>query len=110
MQKAQEKGLPILQVKCPTCSNNAELSAQFGYIACKNCRDQEKPLSERTYEMVPDRIKEDRIKHKNSMIQPFRNGQVSKEYLDLYGSSRIQVTPEEIKNAKNVWGELEYYK
>lgn len=99
--------------KCPTCNNKGEIVPQFGLIACKFCREKEKTLSERTYEMLPKHIKDERLEYKAQTVQPFRNGQLSKEYVDLYGTSRIDVTPEEVKNAKNVWSrELpgDYYK
>ena len=96
-------------VKCK-CGNDKEYNPQFGYLDCKDCRVKEKKLSERTYEFVPEHIKEEREEFKKQTIQPFRNGVLSKEYVDLYGTKYIDVTPEEVKNAKNVWGELEYYK
>ena len=102
-----------MQVKCKVCkTNDSEYNVQFGYLDCKDCRLKETKLSERTYEFVPEHIKEERKEYKNQTIQPYRNGQVSKEYLDLYGSSRIVATDDEIKNAKNVWGRDlgEYYK
>ncbi len=98
-------------MKCPTCQiNKAEIVPQFGVIACKDCRSKETKLSERTYEMLPQHIKDEREEYKAQTIQPFRNGVLSKEYVDLYGTKHIDVTLEEVKNAKNVWGELSYYK
>jgi len=45
------------------------------------------------------------------MLQPWREGQLSKEYIEKHGTENIKVTPEEVKNAKNVWtGDLgDYY-
>ncbi len=100
-----------MQLKCPTCkTNKGELHPQFGLIACKKCRTREQPISERTYEVVPDRIKEQYKSHKKQTIQPFRNGQVSKEYIEEYGTKHIEVTDEEVKNSKYVWNDLDYYK
>lgn len=96
--------------KCPTCKNEGVIDPQYGLIACLSCREQTTTLSARTYEFVPDRIKEQYKSHKDQTIQPFRNGQLSKEYVDLYGTKYINATEEEVKNAKNVWGELSYYK
>lgn len=96
--------------RCPTCKNEGVIDPQYGLIACLSCREQTTRMSERTYEFVPDRIKEDRKEFKDQTIQPFRNGVLSKEYIDLYGTKHISATDEEVKNAKNVWGELEYYK
>ena len=96
--------------RCPTCKNEGVIDPQYGLIACLSCREQTTRMSERTYEFVPEHIKEERISHKDQTIQPFRNGVLSKEYVDLYGTKHISATEEEVKNAKNVWGELEYYK
>jgi hypothetical protein len=89
---------------CPTCKvNKAEVHPQFGVIACKSCRDKAKEITDRTYEFVPEHIKKERKEFKDQTIQPFRNGELSKEYVDLYGSKYIDASPEEVKNAKNVW-------
>ena len=91
-------------MKCVTCKvNDAQFFPQFGHVACKDCRKKSKEITDRTFEFMPEHVKEERISHKEHTIQPFRDGQYSKEYHDLYGSSRVQVTEEEIKNAKNVW-------
>jgi hypothetical protein len=99
-------------IKCPVCrKNKGEMVPQFGLVACKPCRLKEKALSERTYEVIPTHIKDERQQYKAQTIQPFRNGQLSKEYVSLYGTKYIDATPEEVKNAKNVWGrDLSYYK
>jgi hypothetical protein len=94
-------------MKCPTChKNKAETHPQYGVIACKSCRDSSREITGRTFEFVPEHIKEERKEFKDQTIQPFRNGQLSKEYLDLYGTKYIDGKPEdEVKNAKNVWGQ-----
>lgn len=62
------------------------------------------------YEFIPDRVKEDRIEYFNSTIQPFRNGELSKEYIEEYGTENINVSDEDIKKAKNLWTDLKGYK
>jgi len=100
--------------KCPDCNiNEAEMNPQYGLIACLSCREQTTRMSERTYEFVPEHIKEERISHKDQTEQPFRNGQLNKRYVELYGTKYIKVTDEEVKNAKYVYDrELpgDYYK
>lgn len=59
--------------------------------------------------MVPERIREDRAAHKLDIIQPFRDGELSKEYIDQYGTKGITVSEEDVKNAKPVWNDLGYY-
>jgi len=48
-------------------------------------------------------------KFAKDIIQPFRAGELSKEYVDAWGAERLNVSKEEVKKAKPVWGELEYY-
>ncbi len=96
-------------MKCK-CGNPKEYNPAYGFLDCRSCRDKEVVALSRPFDFVPDRIKEERKEFQNDMIAPFRNGQVSKEFLDLYGRDKIDVTDEEVKNAKNVWGELTYYK
>lgn len=97
--------------KCPNCNNNdAQYSATYGILPCVVCQElQSNP--KKAPEFTTERVKEDRKKHKDLIIQPFREGQLSKEYIDKYGTKNLNATPEEIKNAKNVWkSDLEYYK
>ena len=60
-------------------------------------------------EFMPDRVRDDRREYFNSTIQPFRQGELSKEYIDLYGTDSVNVSKYEIKKAKNVWTDLEGY-
>jgi hypothetical protein len=58
-------------------------------------------------EFIPERIKQERKKHRKDIVQPFRNGQVSKEFVDSHPeTARRMFTPEEIKTAKPVWRDL----
>ena len=57
-------------------------------------------------EFVPQSTKEDRHTHAKSMIQPFREGKLSKEYVDTYGTKNINVTKDEVRKAKPVWGDV----
>jgi hypothetical protein len=54
-------------------------------------------------EFVPDRIKQERIKHAKDIVQPWRSGELSKEYIDAHGTKGLNVTQDQVKNAKNVW-------
>ena len=58
-------------------------------------------------EDIPKETKEDRKKYFNSLVQPFRNGEVSKEYIEAYGAKGINVTPEEAKKAKYTWKDVD---
>lgn len=57
-------------------------------------------------EFTTDSIKEDRKKYFKSTLQPYRDGQLSKEYVEAHGTKRINARPDEIRNAKEVWKDL----
>lgn len=55
-------------------------------------------------EFVPQRIVEERKQFKKEITQPFRGGEVSKEFVDFYPQkAKKMFTEKEIKRAKNVW-------
>lgn len=86
--------------KCIQCKRNPAIKdSQFGMLPCKSCQESNNAIH--PHEIVPQYIKDQR-KHPD-VIQPFRNGKLSKEYVDTYGTKHIKATPEEIKKAKNVW-------
>lgn len=63
-------------------------------------------------EFVPQHIKDERPKYLKSMIQSHRQGELSKEFVELYPQKVKQmvdagkITKEEVRKAKNVWGDL----
>jgi len=70
----------------------------------------------RTSEVTTESIKEDRKKYADTIVQPFRQGQLAKEFVEAY-PDRVKemvkeknITQEEVKNAKPVWTEESYYK
>lgn len=58
-------------------------------------------------EYIPDRIRDDRKEYFNSTIQPFRDGRLSKEYVELHGTEGVHATQEEADNAKYLWSDLD---
>ncbi len=83
----------------------------YGALPCKACTKRQRAYKPReTIEITTNSIKEDRKKFSKDILQPYRSGQVSKEYIEAYGTERIEATPQEIKNARNVWDDLGYYK
>jgi len=60
-------------------------------------------------EFTTDSIREQRKEFAKDIIQPFRHGQLSKEYVEAWGTKHLNVKPEEVKKAKNTWQELSYY-
>ena len=71
------------------------------------CREYHKPT--RT-EFMPERVKDQRKEYFNSIVQPFRQGELSKEYIDAHGTEGIEATMEEIKKAEDVWKDIPGYK
>jgi hypothetical protein len=57
-------------------------------------------------EFVPQRIKDDREKNFNAVLQPYRGGEVSREYIEKYGTGRLKVSKKEVEKAKYVWTDL----
>jgi hypothetical protein len=53
--------------------------------------------------MTTESIKQQRREYQKSILQPRREGVLSKEYLDTYGTKGIKATPEEVKKAEPVW-------
>ena len=96
---------------CPVCkTNEATRHPTLGVLPCEVCRDRQK--ANRVLEPVEftsQEIKEGRKQYKDEIIQPFRSGEVSKEYIDKYGYQRLGITKEEADKAKNVWSDSEYY-
>lgn len=55
-------------------------------------------------EFVPDRIVQDRKDNAKSMIQPWREGEASAEYIEAYPEqAKNMFTTRERLTAKNVW-------
>ena len=58
-------------------------------------------------ELVPEHIHDQRKEYFNSIVQPYRGNDLSKEYIDAHGTKGIKATEKEVRNAKNVWSDLE---
>lgn len=94
---------------CPVCHVREAGYKQFlGVIPCENCRKSSGKLSKQI-EFTSQNIKDERKQFAKDLIQPFREGHVSKEYVETYGTKRIDVSPNELKNLKNCWLEEKYY-
>jgi len=94
---------------CPQCHKNEAGYKQFlGVIPCDDCRKSSGKLSKQI-EFTSQDIKDQRKQFANDIIQPFREGHVSKEYVEVYGTKHIDVSKNELKNLKNTWLEEKYY-
>ena len=89
--------------KCPNCQNYpAIIDPVYGVTECEVCR-KKKTKFNRVVEFTTESIQQQRREYGKDRLQPFRDGIVSKEYLEQYGRTGINVTDEEVKNAKYVW-------
>jgi len=56
------------------------------------------------YEFTTEQIKQDRKKYAKDLLQPWRSGEASKEFIDAYPvQSKKYFTSKEIKGARDVW-------
>ena len=61
-------------------------------------------------DLVPDRIKQDRIKYARETLQPFRGNELSKEFVEQYpDKAKKMATPDQIKKSKYVWSDIPIY-
>jgi hypothetical protein len=108
-----------LHTKCPNCGKGlATIHPLLGVMACKKCllrmRQITKPSI--TAEVTTNQILEDRKIFKSDLLQPFRDGHLSKEFVKAYPEKTKQmieegnITESDIDNMQNVWTENEYYK
>jgi hypothetical protein len=106
-------------MKCLICQKRKAVKIEpMGWMPCLPCRRRMQKISKPkiSAEITTESIKEDRKIFKKDITQPFRNGSLSKEYVDAYPEKTKQMIQEghiteiEAKEAKNVWTESEYYK
>lgn len=98
---------------CNNCSNEeATFKAGIGYLPCRSCSDRaaQFPKPKIPVEFTTEAIKEARVGHAAETTQPFRDGKLSQEYLDIYGTKSIIASDEDIRKAEYVWPETVYYK
>lgn len=95
-------------ITCPVCNNEpANRDSIFGVMPGDNCkqRRESQSLPNVQVEITTQKIKDERKSYGKSIVQPYRSGVLSKEYLEAHGTKGINPTKEEIKKAKNVWKE-----
>jgi hypothetical protein len=74
-----------------------EYGVKYGYF----CHKWFKPSK---HEWIPERIKKDRAKYFNTLVQPWRAGVPSQEFIDAHGTKNF--TKDEVKKARMVWSEI----
>jgi len=94
---------------CLNCNKNkARKDPVFGWLPCLKCTKRQRALSIKdTIEITTDEIKQDREKYADDILQRQRGSTPSLEYIKKYGAEGF--TKEEVKAARNVWTENNYY-
>lgn len=97
-------------MKCLVCnSRNAVKDPTYGVIPCLECQQKQRMKISKSIEFTSSEIKEQRKQYADHLIQPFYKGELSKEYIEKYGTKNIKVTDAEVKKAKKVWRDESYY-
>lgn len=88
-------------MKCRRCNKHEAVNDPFyGVLPCQECQDKEqRPQS--TVEFTTDSIRSQRREFRKDIIQPYRDGVISKEFIEEYGPSGF--SKEQIKQAEYVW-------
>lgn len=89
---------------CPVCNEQeATYNPTLGILPCSSCHERRSKTrtSGKVVEFTSEGVKEDRKKFAKDILQPFRSGELSKEFIDQYGTEGINVNKEEIKHAVN---------
>ncbi len=99
-------GKPIVPiVNCLNCGLYEAIKHEtLGFLPCKRCQNLTHLVPQKQIELTTQEIKDSRKEFEPDIVQPWREGELSKEYLQRHGTKYIKATPEEIKNARNVWG------
>ena len=91
---------------CPKCNKNEAVKHTIlGYVECEACQ-KDKHIPGREPEFTTEEIKQQRREHGKDIVQPWRDGKLSKEYVEAHGTDRVTATKQEIKNASYVWKDV----
>ena len=103
-----------ITTKCPRCNGETDSFMYLGGLRvacnCSKCKEELrlKPMG-KVHEWTTDEIKDGRKKYEKELLQPFREGQLSKEYADAYPEQTKGMvkegilTEKQVRRAKNVW-------
>lgn len=93
---------------CPNCfQQKAIIHPQLGPLPCDSCRKRLDSLLApgQSIEIIPERIKSERVERGDSILQPHVKGELDKRWVDLWGKDAAKergFSDKEIKNAKYV--------
>src|SRR3990167_2176644 len=90
------------------CKNKAGFSREYGFLKCEDCLAKDRaiisPPQTRTFDFASSKTKADRLEYGSEMYQPWVNGVLSREFIEVNGTEKLAgVTKEDIKNAKYVY-------
>lgn len=93
-------------------TNEAYRHEYLGLLPCDGCRARQGEYTSpnEPVEITTKEIKNAREQYADDIEQPFREGVLNKRYVEAHGTSRIQVTKQDLKNMKDVYSENHYYK
>ena len=87
-------------MKCPNCQKNKAIKhSVYGILPCKPCQASHVTVK-RGPEFTSDSIRGQRREYRKDIIQPYRDGVLSKEYIEEYGTQGIEPSKEAIKHAR----------
>lgn len=94
---------------CLNCNKEtAIVDPKLGVLPCASCQAKTTPTPHKLTELTTDAIKVARRAFRDDTLQPWREGELSKEYIDAHGTKYVDATEEEIKRSRPVWN-LDYY-
>ena len=105
-----------MNFKCPNCHNSEGVFNNiYGVLPCPKCQEKLSTLGKpkKQLEYTSESIRQQRKEFGDDIIQPHRKGQLSKEYVKVYGAEAVKkmgFNDKEIAKAKNVWNDDKYYK
>lgn len=100
-------------MKCTVCNTREAITHKmYGILPCSQCSNELTHLahpSRHLTELTSETVKEDRKSCADDILQPFRGGYPSKEFVDKYGTDGIHLSEYDKKNIRPVWREDAYY-
>ncbi len=95
---------------CPNCGKHpARKHPIYGRLPCLSCQKKREQQTSPNVpvELTTNAIKEERGSYGKSIIQPYRSGEVSKEFVDTFpNKAKTMFTEKERTSAKPVWTDL----
>lgn len=97
---------------CLQCNQeDALFDREYGYLPGKLCQilnsEIPKPTQNATYDFASPTTKQQRKEYAASMLQPYVNGVLSKEFVDKWGTDKLAgVTAKDVKSAKYVYKDM----